>query len=271
MKVSTQTKLLGVVGNPVRHSLSPLFQNYMLRKLKINALYLSFEVPKDSFELFMKVSTFHPYLGFNITLPFKERALGICSKISSDAKKIGAVNTVKVEDGKILGFNTDWLGFRDSLKEVVGDLKNKWVLVLGAGGASRAVLYALSLEGAKIYLWNRTLEKAQELAKRFRATTLESLDKSVGDFDVIVNTTSVGLREDDPPLFNYELIRSEQVIYDLIYYQTPLLKVARRKGAKTVSGLKMLVYQGVESFKIWFGKGISKEKIYRYLRRALKY
>ena len=270
MAVSGKTVLYGVIGNPVKHSLSPVFQNVGFSSLGINAIYLPFEVPKENFEDTIRgLLLLENLKGFNITIPFKERILQFADWVSEDVSQIGSANTLKkTSEGKIELHNTDWVGFLRALSELV-DPKGKKVLVLGAGGTAKAVVYALKRVQSVVYIWNRTPQKAQKLAETFGVNWIETLDR-IGDFDIIVNTTSVGLKENDPPLFDYEKIQPHQVVYDVIYRETPLVKAARQKGAKADNGLKMLLYQGVESFKIWTGKEPPVDEMWNVLKKAFE-
>ena len=270
MAVSGKTVLYGVIGNPVKHSLSPVFQNVGFSSLGINAIYLPFEVPKENFEDTIRgLLLLENLKGFNITIPFKERILQFADWVSEDVSQIGSANTLKkTSEGKIELHNTDWVGFLRALSELV-DPKGKKVLVLGAGGTAKAVVYALKRVQSVVYIWNRTPQKAQKLAETFGVNWIETLDR-IGDFDIIVNTTSVGLKENDPPLFDYEKIQPHQVVYDVIYRETPLVKAAHQRGAKADNGLKMLLYQGVESFKIWTGKEPPVDEMWKVLMEAFK-
>ncbi len=270
MEINGKTELYGVIGNPVKHSLSPVFQNVGFKSLGINAVYLPLEVPKESFgETVKGLLLLENLKGFNVTVPFKEGILKFGDHLSEDVKLIGSANTLKkTPEGKIELYNTDWVGFLNALKELT-DPEGKKVLILGAGGTSRAVIYALKKVNAEVYLWNRTLSKAEKLAQTFGVEVVKDLN-NVGDFEIIVNTTSVGLKEDDPPLFDYEKIQPHQVVYDVIYRQTPLVKTALKKGAKAQNGLKMLLYQGVESFRIWTGKEPPIGKMWKALKSAFE-
>ncbi|HIQ26395.1 MAG TPA: shikimate dehydrogenase, partial [Aquifex aeolicus] len=254
MEINGKTELYGVIGNPVKHSLSPVFQNVGFKSLGINAVYLPLEVSKERFEESVRgLLSLENLKGFNVTVPFKEGILKFGDLLSEDVKHIGSANTLKkTPEGRIEFYNTDWVGFLNALKELT-DPAGKKVLVLGAGGTSRAVIYALKRVNAEVFLWNRTLSKAEKLAQSFGVKIIKNLN-NIGVFEIIVNTTSVGLKEDDPPLFDYKKIQAHQVVYDVIYRQTPLVETALKKGAKAQNGLKMLLYQGVESFKIWTGK-----------------
>jgi len=264
--IDAKTQVYGVIGYPIKHSLSPVFQNALMRYAGLNAVYLAFEIKpeelKKAFEGFIAAG----FKGINVTVPFKEDIILLLDYVEDTAKEIGAVNTVKFEDGKALGYNTDWIGFLKSLKSVISDVRGKKVLVLGAGGASKAVVYALVREGAEVYLWNRTKEKALKLAQKFNLKVVDSPEEVVNEVEVIVNTTSVGLKDEDPPIFNYDLIKENQVVVDIIYKETKLLKRAKEKGAKTLDGLPMLLWQGIEAFKIWNGCEVP----YSVAERAVK-
>ncbi|NPB05093.1 MAG: shikimate dehydrogenase, partial [Aquificae bacterium] len=252
MRVDGGALLYAVVGNPIKHSLSPVFQNAAFERLGLNALYAPLELPVETFEEtlrgLLKVSNF---AGCNLTVPFKERVLALGDRLSEEVEKIGSANTLKkTPEGTVELYNTDWLGFLKHFSELT-DPKGKKVLVLGAGGTARAVVYALKRAGARVWVWNRTPSKARKLASDFGVAVADRPDPR--GFDAVVNTTSVGMRPQDPPLFDYSLIEPGQVVYDVVYEKTPLVEEAKRRGARAENGLKMLLYQGVESFKIWTG------------------
>ncbi len=253
--ITSETEIYGVIGYPIRHSLSPVFQNALLEHAGINAVYLAFEVKPE--ELGKAVQGFKAIgvKGINVTIPHKEAIIEHLDKIDSVAQKIGAVNTVKFENGIATGYNTDWIGFIKALKMLIPSVNGEKVLVLGAGGASKAIIYALLHEGAEVFLWNRTREKALNLVRKFgdRLTAVDKPEDIIQKVKIIVNTTSVGLKEDDPEIFDYSLITSEHVVVDIIYKETKLVKRAKELGAKYQDGLPMLLWQGIESFKIWNG------------------
>ncbi len=253
MTLKGSSLLFGVVGHPISHSLSPVFQNTALEYLGMDAVYIPFDVPPESFRDFIEgMRALKNLVGLNVTVPHKEVALRLADRVSDEAKAIGAVNTLKFSEGLIEAYNTDWVGFLKTA-QMVTELKGKKVLVLGAGGASRAVLYALKKAGAKVYLWNRTQEKARSLAEEFGVQLARDIKTSLMEVEVVVNTTSVGLRDDDPPLFDYNLLTPDKVVIDIIYKETPLLRRAREIGCKSMNGFPMLVYQGAESLRLWTG------------------
>ncbi len=252
MNITGDTSLYGIIGYPIGHSLSPVFQNKAFEFIGLNAVYVPFEIKHTDLATALEGLKLSGVKGLNVTVPFKEEVITLADKISDEAYEIGAGNTLKFTDNGTELYNTDWMGFLKMAEELT-ELEGRNVLVLGAGGASRAVLYALKRSGANILLWNRTLERAERLAEVFCAKVVKSPEEGVKSSTIIVNTTSVGLKEDDPPLFDYSTIEAYHTVIDIIYWDTPLINTARKKGAKTINGLNMLVYQGAESFRIWTG------------------
>ncbi len=252
MNVKGSTEVYGVIGYPVRHSLSPVFQNAAFSHLGIDGIYVPFEIKPEDLEKAVEGFRVIGVKGLNVTIPHKEKVTGLADVVSEDVKRIGAANTLKFSDRGLEAYNTDWLGFLRALKEIT-DPKGKRVLVFGAGGASRAVIYALKKADSEVFVWNRTKEKAEKVSKEFGVSVVEDLTDGVRSAEILVNTTSVGLKEDDEPLFDYSLIREDQVVVDLIYRETKLISVAKEKGCLHQTGFPMLVYQGAESFKIWTG------------------
>ena len=247
-----QTLCYGIFGYPVKHSLSPVFQSFAFNKKNINAIYVPFEVKPEDLEDAIKGAKAMSVKGLNITIPHKESVLKFVDVISDDVKKIGSCNTLKFEDEVIKAYNTDYIGFKRALEEKTS-LSGKKALVLGAGGTSKAIIYALTKSGTKVYLYNRTIEKAIKLKEIFDVEVVETIEDVLQYVDIIVNTTSVGLKDDDKPLFDYNKISDSHIVFDVVYKDTLLVKKAKEKQAITVNGLPMLVYQGLESFKIWTG------------------
>jgi shikimate dehydrogenase len=265
MKLTGRTAVYGVIGLPVKHSLSPLMQTAAFDALGIDAVYVPFEVSPENLDKAVVGLKALGVKGFNVTVPHKEGVCSLVDYLDDDAEFLQAVNTVKVEEGRLLGYNTDAEGFLRSLKEEGVELEGKRVTLFGAGGAARAVGYALLKGGAKfLNIVNRNFSKAKavgELLGRrgnvlvfpLKEGTVQSL---LEESDVIVNATSLGLHPEDPHLFDYSLLPEGKVVVDLIYNpaETPLLKAASERGCKTVNGLGMLVHQGALAFKIWTGK-----------------
>jgi shikimate dehydrogenase len=265
--LSGKTQVYGIFGYPVKHSKSPQFQTLAFSFYDIPAVYVPFEVKPENLKTAVDAIKALNIKGVNITVPHKENIIKYLDEISKEVSYIGACNTVKNIDGYLIGYNTDAYGFIRGLKELEPNLEGKKILVLGAGGASRAVIYGLLKEKVgKIYQANRTIEKVFNIIEHFSKLSnsveetiipisYEKIECCVLDkVDIIVNTTSVGLKEDDKPLFNYDAIKSHQIVVDIIYKKTPLLKTAEKKGCKWQDGLPMLLYQGAKAFEIWTGK-----------------
>ncbi|MGB9845418.1 shikimate dehydrogenase [Methanothermobacter tenebrarum] len=264
--ITGKTNVVGVIGDPVEHSLSPIMHNAAFNHLKLDYVYVAFHVKKGmAKEAIEAMKTFN-IKGLNVTIPHKVRILKYIDEIDETAKLIGAVNTLKLEKGKVWGFNTDGIGCVRALEEVT-NLKGKNVIILGAGGASRAITFQLASSNVgSLHILNRTPENAKKIAEDIKeklgikvfAGGLEHLKEKIGDADILINTTPVGMYPniDARPLATADILHENLIVKDLVYNppQTRLLKEAEKAGAKTISGIKMLVYQGAESFKIWTGK-----------------
>lgn len=254
-------------GDPVEHSLSPVMHNAAYKALGMDCEYHKFRVTPDDLEGAIKGARAMGFGGLNLTIPLKEKALGIVEP-DTMAQAIGAVNTIEFSDDTIagitgiVGHNTDGIGAVKALAASGVDIPGSRVLILGAGGAARAVAYQLAKDGARVTIANRTLGKAQELAGNVRSvgdangTSLEELPGLTADADIIINTTSVGMHPDtDRTLVTADMMHAGQVIFDIVYspLNTRLLLEAKKAGAVTIDGIRMLVLQGAESFRIWTG------------------
>lgn len=260
-----ETSVYGIFGYPVKHSKSPAFQNAAFDLLGLNSVYVPFEVKPEDLEKAVDSLRVLNIKGINVTIPHKEKIIQYLDEVSDEVKVIGAVNTIKNIDGSLIGYNTDWYGFIAGLKEIDSSIERKNILVIGAGGASRAVLYGFLKENvSKIYLANKTYERAvnlirdfsyhyKEIEYRIYPIHLDKVGDIIGDVNIVVNTTSVGLKDDDRPLFDYDRLSKDQTVVDIIYKETLLLKKAREKGCRYQDGYPMLVYQGAKSFEIWTG------------------
>ena len=252
----------GVIGWPIHHSRSPIIHNYWLKAQLINGQYETIAVSPEEADAFFKGFKASGLAGFNITLPHKEAVIPHLDHIDEAATAIGAVNTVWLEDGKMCGSNSDWIGFSDNLDHLaVGwDQQSEHALILGAGGAARGVIFALIKRGFKnITVANRTLSRAEELANHFGATVkaieLHQADQVIESSTLIVNTTSLGMDKNPPLPLTLEGIQPDCLVTDIVYtpLETPLIKLAKSKGNQTVDGLGMLLHQAKMGSKLWFG------------------
>lgn len=244
------------IGYPIKTSRSSSIHNAGYKKLRIadEFIYLRAEVkPKDLKDAIAGVKAFG-IRGVSVTMPHKQTVMKYLDKIDKDAKKIGAVNTIVNDNGRLAGFNTDWIGALTALKKRT-NLKEKQVAVIGAGGAARAIVYGLRRKGALVKIFNRSLKKAKELAKEFKSqfSSLDSLEE-LAKMDIIINATSVGMNEDQS-LVDKKFLNKNQIIFDVVYSpkETLLIKNALKIGAKVVYGYEMLLYQGIAQFELYTG------------------
>ena len=272
-------KVAGVCGWPIHHSLSPMMHDHWLRRLGISGAYIPFMVkPWEAVEAFRTLPQTR-ISGVNVTLPLKESAFVAADSVTEDAQRIGAVNCLYVRDGRLIGHNTDMEGFAAPLlmKRTPDKLNNLTALVLGAGGASKAVIAALlDLGVPEIILTNRTDEKAQDLCRAadlpsFYAVNWDQRQSAVSRADLIINTTAAGMSGFPALDIDLSVARSDALIYDLIYTpeMTPFLAQAQTLGLDTLGGLSMLIAQARPSFKLFFGQEPPAHDISGLLRRAL--
>ncbi|MDH4163180.1 MAG: shikimate dehydrogenase [Nitrospirota bacterium] len=263
--ISGKTAIYGIFGHPVEHTFSPGMHNSAFRKLGLNACYVPFAVRPESLGDAARSIIPLGLRGLNITVPHKQNVIPYLDELTEDAKLIGAVNTIEVKGGRLIGHNTDGRGFIRSLRLETGiSPKGKSVLILGAGGASRAVSFSLALAGARnIALYDVDRKKANALAKDIRsragaacsAVDRDSLSEAAYGAHIIVNATPLGLKKGDPLPLPREVINKTHLVCDLVYNpaRTALLKTAATRGASTLQGIGMLLYQGVIAFEIWTG------------------
>ena len=255
--VTADTKLLGIFGNPVSHSLSPVMHNDWFAKYKMNCLYVAFDVLPKNLKKAVEAIRVLNVLGVNITVPHKVEVMKYIDTVDVAAKAIGSVNTIVNKNGKLYGYNTDWQGFITDLKFKKVDLKNKSVLVVGAGGAAKAILYALTkLRVKKIFLTSRTFDKAKLVAKKYKKISVIDINKISANFleniDCLVNCSTCGMRKEDKLPFSIKDFNKKIVFYDIIYNkETPFKKFAAKNKIKYFSGEGMLIYQGAVSFEKW--------------------
>lgn len=259
-------RICGIIGDPLEHSLSPLMHNAAFRKLGLDYIYVPFRVKKEDLSKAINSLRTSSVRGFNVTIPHKVAIIPFLDKLDSMADKVGAVNTVVNNDGVLVGYNTDASGFLKALQKKGVKAKRKNVVVLGAGGAARAICFILAEEGANLILMNRTMDKAREQAikisqifqREINALPLnrENLKKTLEKADILVNTTSVGMSPNvNETLVDSCLIKPSLVVFDIVYnpIKTKLLKEAEKAGAQTISGVEMLVWQGALAFEKWTG------------------
>ncbi|QHW30489.1 shikimate dehydrogenase [Paenibacillus rhizovicinus] len=264
--VDSHTVLYSVIGDPIRHSKSPIMMNRAFRECGINGIYTAFHITADRLGDFVAGVRAMGIRGVNVTIPHKLDIMPLLDEIHESAQAIGAVNTIVNDGGRLTGYNTDGIGYVRSLKEEArSDLSGARVLIVGAGGATRGILYALAREGvASVTISNRTVARAQELADAFggqgpsiRAIGQDELQAACADSDIIINTTSIGMypNVDATPL-DCSWLRPGTIASDLIYnpLTTRFLEEAKAQGCLIHGGLGMFIYQGAYAFEYWTGQ-----------------
>jgi shikimate dehydrogenase len=261
MEVDAGTVLLGVVGHPVGHSLSPAIQNAALRHGKKNAIYLAFDVVPEDFESFVDGMRAASARGLNVTLPHKRAAFDLCGTVTEEAQWTEAVNTLTFEGDEVVGDNTDVEGVRASLVELGAELEGSKILLIGAGGAGRAAARAVLASAGEIWIANRTPARAEKLrgaiGRSAQVIPWKDLAGAVKEAEVIVHATSVGLDGSDSVLKSSDLKGSAcRALLDLVYgaNETLLVHEARRAGVEAADGLSMLVLQGADAYATFWGE-----------------
>ena len=269
-----QSELFAVIGHPVAHSLSPLMMNAVFTGLDIPAVYVALDV--DSLEKDLETLAAVGFRGLSVTIPHKEAALRQASKVDETASLIGAVNTLRVGDGGWEGRNTDWIGAVEALK-CETTLASRKALVIGAGGAARAVVYGLSREGASVTVTNRTRERGEALAESLGCdfAPLESLSERLeqAKYEIIVQCTSVGLSGREPILpVPDSLLQPGMVAMDIVYRPTwtPFLHRAFQRGCRVVKGYEMLLHQGIAQLEWWIEHKLPRAEGVQIMRNALE-
>ncbi|MEW6473268.1 MAG: shikimate dehydrogenase [Actinomycetota bacterium] len=256
--LSGHTRVVGVIGDPVTHSLSPTLHNAAFAALGLDWVYVAFPVPRGRGAEAVAAVSALGLVGLNVTMPHKEDVAGACDELTADAAALRSVNTVVGRpDGRTLGDSTDGPGFLDALTEEGIDVAGQPVLVLGAGGAARAVILALGRAGASVTVAARRPEAAESavsLVSGARAIPFGAVDPS--PYSLVVNATPLGMSGGDPLPVDPEALHSRQAVVDLVYHpaDTPLLTAARAKGAPAINGLGMLLHQAARSFSLWTGQ-----------------
>lgn len=272
-QITGHTGLMCLLGSPCKHSISPMMHNKAFEALELDYRYLAFEVDEDTLETAVDGLKAMGARGFNLTMPCKNKMIALCDKLSPAAKLIGAVNTVVNDNGILTGYNTDGIGYMQSVKDAGYDIIDKKMVLLGAGGAATAILVQAALDGVKeisVFLrkTSRFYERAEATAKALREETgckitlcdfndHDELRKELADSAIVVNGTSIGMapNTDACPIPDISFLPEGIIVSDIIYNpkETKLLAMAREKGLPHFNGTYMLLYQGAEAFRLWTG------------------
>ena len=269
-------KHFAVIGDPIKHSLSPVMHQWIFNSLGMDAEYIKIKVGKNELPKIVQKMKNGDLDGINITIPYKETIMEHLDEINPRAKLIGSVNCIMKSDSKIIGNNTDWYGFTMAMKKNDINPFERDVIVLGAGGTAKSILFSLQHMGVKkIFILNRSIERAQVLHDDcITVYSLDDVEKIIKSDSIIINTTSVGMQSNKSPL-ECGLIEKNQIIIDIIYtpQETCLLKYGMNIGAFTLNGLDMFIHQGLASIDLWFGSSISTKvnllKLKAYLKSQL--
>ncbi|MDC3187728.1 shikimate dehydrogenase [Candidatus Pelagibacter sp.] len=244
-----------VIGNPISHSLSPELHNHWIKQNGLNAIYEKKKLEDNELESLISDVKQGNISGVNVTVPFKNAVISYLDKLSDDAKKTQSVNTIYLKDKKVIGHNTDIEGFENAIKKINFDFNNKKIFVLGAGGVVPSIIYAsMKMGSSEIIVSNRTKDKAEKIKNIFNNIKLIDWGE-IPNFDVIINATSLGLKQEDKINLNFTNIGKNKLFYDLIYNpsETQFLNIGKKLGNKYENGKLMFVYQAFSAFKLWHG------------------
>jgi shikimate dehydrogenase len=244
-----------VIGNPIEHSLSPILHNYWIKNNSINAIYEKRKLDESELdELILQIKQ-KKIDGVNVTVPFKKTIIPLLDELSIEAENTQSVNTLYLRDNKVIGHNTDIIGFQTSIKKSKYDISNKEIFILGAGGVVPSIIFALNkMKVSKIKISNRTIENAKNVKKLFE--NIEIIEwGEVPNFDMIINATSIGLKEEDYINLDFSLVSKNCLFYDVIYNpkETKFLKTGKKLGNITLNGKLMFIHQALSAFNIWHG------------------
>jgi shikimate dehydrogenase len=267
VNISGKTRVCGVIGDPIEHSLSPAMHNAAFNALGLDCAFLAFRVAPNEVANAIAGMRALGIVGLNVTMPHKAAVIKFLDQIDDNSKFLNAINTIHNKDGKLLGFNTDGFGALKALKENGANPKGKRVLLVGSGGAARAIAYTLVQETDELVVLNRTVSEAKELAsllkkifnKEVHADSLTApiLEKQMQQADILINATAVGMKpKASQSMIAPEWLKPKMTVMDIVYnpVETKLSIDAKSKGAQVISGVEMLIYQGAASFEIWTGK-----------------
>jgi shikimate dehydrogenase len=276
MVISGKTRVCGVIGDPIEHTLSPTIHNAAFNHLKLDFVFLAFHVKAADLENAIRGMRGLGIHGLNVTMPHKSAVIGYLDEVDPTVQFLGSANTVLNKDSKLSGFNTDGVGALKALRENGAELSEKKLLLLGAGGAAKAIAFSLAQEVGELAILNRAAEKAKELAEALGrmfnkkvvggALSSDAIAKSLQNSDVLINATSVGMHpEANQSIVPPQWLRSDLTVMDIVYnpVETKLAKDAKAAGAKVISGVEMLIYQGAASFEIWTSRSAPIEVMRR--------
>ena len=281
MKIDGYTRLAAVVANPIKHSISPFIHNSAFEVTNTNGVYLAWEV--DAAELAETVANIRRYqmYGINLSMPYKEQVIPYLDQLSEEACLIGAVNTVVNREGTLIGYNTDGKGFFKSLPSF--KISKKRLVLLGAGGAAKAILAQAILDGVSqisVFVRSSSMEKTRPYLEKIQNATgfrvdlfaledVQDLQDSITQADLLVNATSVGMDGSSQPIPTSILLPEKLLVADVIYqpFETPFLKWAKNQGNQSINGLGMLLYQAAEAFELWTGKEMPTDQIWELLKQ----
>ena len=281
MKIDGYTRLAAVVANPIKHSISPFIHNSAFEATNTNGVYLAWEV--DATELAETVANIRRYqmYGINLSMPYKEQVIPYLDQLSEEACLIGAVNTVVNREGTLIGYNTDGKGFFKSLPSF--KISRKRLVLLGAGGAAKAILAQAILDGVSqisVFVRSSSMEKTRPYLEKIQNATgfrvdlfaledIQELQDSITKADLLVNATSVGMDGSSQPIPTSIVLPKQLLVADVIYqpFETPFLKWARNQGNQSINGLGMLLYQAAEAFELWTGKEMPTDQIWELLKQ----
>ena len=281
MKIDGYTRLAAVVANPIKHSISPFIHNSAFEATNTNGVYLAWEVETtDLAETVANIRRYQMY-GVNLSMPYKEQVIPYLDELSEEARLIGAVNTVVNRDGTLIGYNTDGKGFFKSLPSF--KISRKRLVLLGAGGAAKAILAQAILDGVSqisVFVRSSSMEKTRPYLEKIQNATgfrvdlfaledVQDLQDSITQADLLVNATSVGMDGSSQPIPTSIVLPDKLLVADVIYqpFETPFLKWAREQGNQTINGLGMLLYQAAEAFELWTGKEMPTDQIWELLKQ----
>ena len=281
MKIDGYTRLAAVVANPIKHSISPFIHNSAFEATNTNGVYLAWEV--DEAELAETVANIRRYqmYGINLSMPYKEQVIPYLDRLSEEACLIGAVNTVVNREGKLIGYNTDGKGFFKSLPSF--KISKKRLVLLGAGGAAKAILAQAILDGVSqisVFVRSSSMEKTRSYLEKIQNATgfrvdlfaledVQNLQDSITQADLLVNATNVGMDGSSQPIPTSIVLPEKLLVADVIYqpFETPFLKWAKEQGNEAINGLGMLLYQAAEAFEFWTGKEMPTDQIWELLKQ----